>query len=156
MSNPVQKITTGVRDVTGVVMSPAALKNTLTATNVLVAMMVFIALSPGMLLNVSRKDPVARNGVMNTSHSDVLLHGLAFALVMFLLTAVRIKGNAVSTPAMVTVSAILFMVLSPGFLLQLPPAQDGQWWMTNRTNMSAVFVHALVFGVLFGVVRRRN
>ena len=155
MSSPVTKVTTGVRNVTSVMMNPMALKNTLTATNVLVAMLLFICLSPGMILNVSKKDPVARKGAMTTSHSDVLLHGLVFALVMFLLTAVKMRGSAVSTPAMVAVSAILFMVLSPGFLLQLPPGVNG-WWMTNKTTMSAVFVHALVFGVLFGVVRRHN
>jgi hypothetical protein len=41
---------------------------------------------------------------------------------------------------------LLFIILSPGVLLTLPPI-GGKWWMTGKTSMAAVLVHAVVFGL---------
>ncbi len=41
---------------------------------------------------------------------------------------------------------LLFILLSPGVLLTLPPI-SGKIWMTGKTSMAAVLVHAVVFGL---------
>ena len=44
-------------------------------------------------------------------------------------------------------SAALFILLSPGFLLTLPPGKKGIW-MSGQTSVAAVLVHAVVFVVV--------
>jgi hypothetical protein len=42
---------------------------------------------------------------------------------------------------------ILFILLSPGLLLTLPPVGKS-YWMTMKTSVAAIFVHAFIFAVL--------
>jgi len=42
------------------------------------------------------------------------------------------------------VSALLFILLSPGILLTIPPGKRGLW-MSGQTSILAIAVHALVF-----------
>jgi hypothetical protein len=46
----------------------------------------------------------------------------------------------------------LFFILSPGVLLTLPPGSKGVW-MSCQTSVAAALVHALVFVVLYTVVK---
>ncbi len=41
---------------------------------------------------------------------------------------------------------LLFILLSPGMLLTLPPI-NGKFWMTRKTSVTSVLVHAAVFGL---------
>lgn len=41
---------------------------------------------------------------------------------------------------------VLFIILSPGVLLTLPPI-GGKIFMSGKTSMTAVLVHAVVFGL---------
>jgi hypothetical protein len=41
---------------------------------------------------------------------------------------------------------LLFIILSPGVLLTLPPI-GGKIFMSGKTSMTAVLVHAVVFGL---------
>ncbi len=43
---------------------------------------------------------------------------------------------------------ILFVLLSPGILLNLPPIQN-QWWMTEKTSYLCVFVHMILFVLIY-------
>jgi hypothetical protein len=43
-------------------------------------------------------------------------------------------------------AVILFILLSPGFLLSIP-AVGGKYFMTGKTSTTAVLVHAVVFGL---------
>jgi hypothetical protein len=47
---------------------------------------------------------------------------------------------------------LLFILLSPGVLLTLPPI-GGKWWMTGKTSMAAVLVHAVVFGLVLYLLK---
>lgn len=40
----------------------------------------------------------------------------------------------------------LFILLSPGLFLTLPPDARGKFWMTGHTSTVAILVHAAVFG----------
>lgn len=42
---------------------------------------------------------------------------------------------------------LLFIILSPGMLLTLPPVGKGVW-MTCKTSLLSVLVHAVIFAIL--------
>ena len=46
------------------------------------------------------------------------------------------------------VEIILFILLSPGLLLTLPPLSKSGVFMSRKTSVIAILVHAIVFGVL--------
>ena len=48
---------------------------------------------------------------------------------------------------MLLTAVLLFILLSPGLLLTLPPV-GGKVWMSGKTCVTAIFVHAVVFFVL--------
>jgi hypothetical protein len=47
---------------------------------------------------------------------------------------------------------LLFVLLSPGVLLTLPPKGKGVW-MSGQTSLVAVVVHAVVFALAFNYLR---
>lgn len=52
----------------------------------------------------------------------------------------------------IIIPAILFVLLSPGVLLTLPPLSRGVW-MSGQTSLTAVVVHAVVFGLVYSYLR---
>jgi hypothetical protein len=48
------------------------------------------------------------------------------------------------------VPVLLFIVLSPGLFLQLPPQDKESWFglQIGDTSLAPIFVHALVFAIL--------
>jgi hypothetical protein len=50
-------------------------------------------------------------------------------------------------------ATLLFILLSPGVLLTLPPI-GGKIWMSGKTSLVAVLVHAVVFYVLLSMRRQ--
>jgi len=64
----------------------------------------------------------------------------------------------VQTEQRILLPALLFMLLSPGVLLQLPdriPFVAKGAFMSQRTSMLAVVVHALVFAAAYFFVRAK-
>lgn len=57
-------------------------------------------------------------------------------------------------PANVIIPALLFILLSPGLLLTLPPVTKDQYFMSNETSWQSVLVHALVFIIIYCVLRK--
>ena len=55
--------------------------------------------------------------------------------------------------ANIIVPVILFVLLSPGVLLTLPPLSKGVY-MSGQTSVTAVIVHALVFGGVYALLRK--
>lgn len=54
--------------------------------------------------------------------------------------------------ANIVVPVILFILLSPGVLLTLPPMSKGVF-MSGQTSRMAVVVHAVVFAVVYSYLR---
>jgi hypothetical protein len=48
---------------------------------------------------------------------------------------------------------LLFVLLSPGFLLTIP-AEGKKVWMSGRTSVMAVLVHALIFGAVLMCLKK--
>ncbi|CAM6111824.1 unnamed protein product [Calypogeia fissa] len=47
------------------------------------------------------------------------------------------------------IAVILFIILSPGLLLQIPGDERPVEFTNNRTSLSSIIVHAIVFAILF-------
>ncbi len=43
--------------------------------------------------------------------------------------------------------AVLFFILSPGVLLNIPPI-GRKWWMTGQTSILSSAIHAIIFAVI--------
>ena len=54
---------------------------------------------------------------------------------------------------MLLIAPLLFILLSPGVLLTLPPI-GGKIFMSGKTSLIAVLVHAIVFYVLLSMRRQ--
>lgn len=51
---------------------------------------------------------------------------------------------------MLLTATLLFILLSPGILLTIPPI-GGKIWMTGKTTLIAVLVHAVIFYLLLSM-----
>lgn len=108
----------------------------------------FMALSPGLVLQLPDTTKLC---TMETSRSSVMFHALVFMLAYRILAS-KIFG-LVLTPADLIVPTVLFMVLSPGILLTLPASSKGPF-ISGQTSVAAILTHALVFAVIFALLRK--
>ena len=116
-----------------------------TGPKVLIPAALFVLLSPGMLLQLPSTQ--FQSGL--TSKMSVMFHMFVF-VVIYSIIAKLLK--IVLTPTDLIVTAVLFAILSPGMLLTLPPGSNGVF-MSGQTGVAPVFVHALVFALVFAFLR---
>ena len=119
----------------------------ITGPKVLIPAALFILLSPGLLLQL----PSTKFQSGMTSRMSVMFHALVF-VVLYSIIARLLK--IVVTPADLIVPAVLFMLLSPGMLLTLPPGGKGAF-VSGETGVAPVFVHSLVFAFVFALLRKQ-
>ena len=117
-----------------------------TSPKLLTPAFLFAALSPGVLLQLPDTNKLASGA---TSRQAVLFHALVF-MIVYKLVAKFMGLNLKQTD--LVVPAILFILLSPGMLLQLP---DTTKLMSGRTSIHSVLVHTLVFALVFAFLRAR-
>jgi hypothetical protein len=118
-----------------------------TGPKVLIPSALFLALSPGLLLQLP--GTTIQSGL--TSKTSVLFHMLVF-IVVYSIIARLLK--IVLMPTDLIVTALLFVVLSPGMLLTLPPSSNGIF-MSGQTGVAPVLVHTLVFALVFALLRKQ-
>ena len=106
----------------------------------------FLALSPGMLLKTSGTKISFKN--VSTDRMSVFFHALVFLIVYSLVA--RAMG-VVLTRNDLLVATTLFMVLSPGMLLTIPPGK----FMSGKTSRPAILTHAVVYAVVFALLRKQ-
>jgi hypothetical protein len=109
----------------------------ITGPKVLTPTILFALLSPGLLLRVGP--------------SPVLVHAIVLSLVYYLIAKLVLKVSL--RPMDLIVPAVLFILLTPGVLLTLPPGSRGVW-MSGQTSLMAVGVHTLVFALVFSFLRK--
>ena len=109
----------------------------------------FLALSPGVLLTTNGKKLAFRNG--KTNQMAIFFHALVFFLVYSLIA--RAMGIVLTKPDPI-VTTVLFLALSPGLLLTLPPGSGGVL-KSGQTSISAAVTHAVVFAVVFALLRKQ-
>lgn len=117
-----------------------------TSPKVAVPAALFIALSPGMLLKTTGTKISFKN--VSTDRMAVFFHALVFLIVYSLVA--RAMG-VVLTRNDLLVATTLFMVLSPGMLLTIPPGK----FMSGKTSRPAILTHAVVYAVVFALLRKQ-
>ena len=132
----------------------------------LVATLLFVILSPGLIITLP---PANKGGVFSsesTSNIAVLVHSVLFFIAAKMANAgdfpfgyltdaaTEIRKSQDATyrslcPVLVAplIATLLFIILSPGVLLTLPP-DEGALFMSEDTNPIAVLVHAVIFFVV--------
>jgi|AntAceMinimDraft_10_1070366.scaffolds.fasta_scaffold08414_6 hypothetical protein len=121
----------------------------LTSQKVAVPAALFLALSPGVLLTTAGKNVKFANG--STNQMAIFFHALVFFLVYSLIAKAM---GIVLTKTDLIVTTTLFIALSPGLLLTLPPGSGGVF-SSGQTSLPAAVTHAVVFAVVFAVLRRQ-
>jgi hypothetical protein len=120
----------------------------LASPKLLIPAVLFTVLSPGVLLQIPTKIPgrdVNAFRTMKTDRLSILFHALVFVAVYKL---VSMAFGLILTQADLVVPLVLFTLLSPGMLLSLPPGGE-----PGSTSMTNVLVHALVFSIIFALLR---
>ena len=113
----------------------------ITGPKVLVPTLLFALLSPGLLLSL----PPGSGLLVQT-----LFHALVFALLSW--TIITFVFKFTMTPADLIVPALMFIFLTPGVFLTIPPLSGGVF-LSGQTGIVQVIVHAVVFSMLFASLR---
>ena len=121
----------------------------LTSQKVAIPAALFLSLSPGVLLTTAGKNVKFAN--RKTSQSAVFFHALVFFLVYSLIAKAM---GLVLTKTDLLVTTALFIALSPGLLLTLPPGSGGVF-QSGQTSIAAALTHTIVFAVVFAILRRQ-
>jgi hypothetical protein len=121
----------------------------LTSQKVALPAALFLALSPGVLVTTAGKNVKFMNG--KTNQMAIFFHALVFFLVYSLVA--RAMG-VVLTKTDLLVTTSLFLALSPGLLLTLPPGSGGVF-QSGQTSISAALTHSIVFAIVFALLRRQ-
>lgn len=111
--------------------------------------LLFALLSPGAILQLPDVIPMSLKNLstLKTSQQAVLFHALVF-LVAYNLIA---KAMGLSlTKADLLVTTAMFMLLSPGMLVTIPPGSI----MSGKTSWAAIATHTLVFAIIFAILRK--
>jgi Protein of unknown function (DUF3339) len=119
----------------------------ITGPKVLTPAILFALLSPGLLLALPSLRPFP--GV-RTNLQVTLLHAVVLALVYFVIARYVLRISL--RPADLIVPAVLFILLSPGILLTIPPGRKGVF-MSGQSSVTAVGVHTIVFALVFAFMR---
>ena len=107
---------------------------------VLIPALLFTVLSPGIF-----------SSKMTTSAQAVGLHALLF-IASYWAIAKALGIKIVKTDLIVP--TVLFLLLSPGILLTIPPGGKGLF-MSGETSLAAILAHTLVFAVIFVLLRNK-
>ena len=121
----------------------------ITSQKVAIPAALFLALSPGVLVTTAGRNIKFMNG--KTNQMAVFFHALVFFLV-YSLVAKAMGLVLTQTDLLVTTS--LFIALSPGLLLTIPPGSGGLL-RSGQTSIPAALTHAIVFAVIFALLRRQ-
>jgi hypothetical protein len=121
----------------------------ITSQKVAVPAALFLALSPGVLVTTTGTNVKFMN--RQTSQMAVFFHALVFFIVYSLIA--RIMG-LVLTKTDLLVTTAMFIALSPGLLLSIPPGSGGIF-QSGQTSIESVVTHSIVFAVVFALLRRQ-
>jgi hypothetical protein len=113
----------------------------ITGPKVLAPALLFAVLSPGMLLAL----PAGSGLFVQTVTHAVVLAILYWAIAKFLL-------KVSLTSADLVMPAVLFVLLTPGVLLTIPPGSMGVF-RSGQSGPLPVGVHTLVFAIAFATLR---
>ena len=119
----------------------------ITGPKVLTPAILFALLSPGLILALPslRLFPGVSSSLQTT-----LLHAVVLAMVYYVIARYVLKISL--RPADLFVPVVLFVLLTPGILLTIPPGSRGVF-KSGQSSVTAVGVHTLVFALVFSFLR---
>ena len=120
-----------------------------TSQKVAIPAALFLALSPGILLTTDGTKVSFTN--LKTNQMAVFFHALVFFLVYSLLAQAM---GLVLTKTDLLVTTGLFIALSPGLLLTLPPGSGGIF-QSGQTSIESALTHTVVYAVIFALLRQQ-
>jgi hypothetical protein len=120
----------------------------ITGPKVLTPAILFGILTPGLLLALPylRLAPGTGYYGLNT----ILVHAVVLSLLYYVIARFVLRISLRVTDLIVP--AVLFVLLTPGFLLTIPPGNRGVF-MSHQSSVTAVGVHTLVFALVFSMLR---
>ena len=121
----------------------------ITSQKVTIPAALFLTLSPGIILRTDGTSIKFRNGL--TGRTAVMFHALVFLLVYSLIAKAM---GLVLTRTDLVVTTVLFLALSPGMLLTLPPGSKGVF-MSGQTSPASALMHTIVFALVFALLRKQ-
>jgi hypothetical protein len=121
----------------------------ITSQKVAIPAALFLSLSPGLLLTTDGSKISFMN--RKTGQMAVFFHALVFFLVYSLIAKTM---GIVLTKTDLLVTTALFILLSPGLLLTLPPKTGGVFG-SGQTSIESVLTHAVVYALVFALLRKQ-
>lgn len=121
----------------------------ITTHKVAIPAALFLALSPGILVTTDGSKISYMN--RKTNQMAIFFHALVFFLIYSVIA--RTMG-LVLTKTDLLVTTLLFLILSPGNLLTLPPGSGGVF-QSGQTGINSVLAHTVVFAIVFALLRRQ-
>ena len=115
----------------------------LTSQKVAIPAALFLALSPGVVLTTDG----SKVTFGNRKTGQMAVFFLVYSLIAKAMGLVLTRNDLIVTTA-------LFLALSPGLLLTLPPGSGGVL-RSGQTSLNAALVHTIVFAVVFALLRRQ-
>lgn len=113
----------------------------ITGPKVLVPTILFALLSPGLLLGLP-----PGSGLL----IQVLFHALVLSLLSWIIINFVFKFTLTSADLIVPI--LLFVLLTPGVILTLPP-DGGSIFFSGKTGVVPVLVHTVVFSIAWASLR---
>ncbi|KAL5171243.1 hypothetical protein HKD37_11G032762 [Glycine soja] len=118
---------------------------------VVVAVVLFVLLMPGLLFQVPGRSRCLEFGNFQTSGASILVHSLLyFGLICLFLFAIKL--HPIASPihsATVVIAVVLFVLLSPGLVFQLPGKSRVVEFGNMQTSAVSILVHTIIF---FGLI----
>ena len=122
--------------------------------------MLFLILSPGFLINLY-PGPKGYLFSGETSYISIFIHTLLLAFIIVTLEDKKLLDikykniithlNRIESRELISVVTILlFVILSPGFLLTIPSGENG-FFLSKETSHLAVLIHTIIFIFVFGI-----
>ncbi|XP_024975391.1 uncharacterized protein LOC112513381 [Cynara cardunculus var. scolymus] len=125
---------------------------------VFVAVVLFILLTPGLLIQIPGRSKMVEFGNFQTSGVSILVHSVIyFALICIFLLAIGIHICSSFCEEMadwgpILIGVVLFVLLQPGLLFQLPGNSKQLEFGSMKTNGKAIAVHTLIFFAIYAIL----
>ena len=117
----------------------------ITSPKVYIPALLFAILNSGLVMFMQK------NG-QNVLGGALVINAVIFALLYYVIVKFLLKRSL--TRADILVPLVLYILLTPGVLLTIPPGAKGLF-MSGQTSTPAVAVHTLVFAVVFALMRKQ-
>ncbi|KAL1328600.1 hypothetical protein AAHE18_13G384500 [Arachis hypogaea] len=120
---------------------------------VFVSLVLFILLTPGLLFQLPGRARCVEFGTFQTSGAAIIIHTLIyFGLICVFLLAIKVHLSEMSADwGPVVMAVVLFVLLSPGLLFQLPAKGRVVEFGNMQTSGISILIHTIIFFVLITI-----